>query len=31
MRELAESINANTDKLNQRLFTYLDYAVISQA
>ena len=31
VRELAESINANTDKLNQRLFTYLDYAVISQA
>jgi len=31
VRELAESINANTDKLNRRLFTYLDYAVIGHA
>jgi O-antigen chain-terminating methyltransferase len=31
VRELAESINANTDKLNRRLFTYLDYAVIGRA
>jgi SAM-dependent methyltransferase len=31
LSELAESINANTDKLNRRLFTHLDYAVIGQA
>jgi O-antigen chain-terminating methyltransferase len=31
LRDLAESINTNTDKLNRRLFTHLDYAVIGQA
>jgi O-antigen chain-terminating methyltransferase len=28
LADLADTINGNVDRLNQRLFTYLDYAVI---
>ena len=28
MADLVETFNANVDKLNARMFTYLDYAVI---
>jgi len=28
LADLVEAVNANTDKLNARMFTYLDYAVI---
>ena len=28
--EMAEAFNANVDKLNARMFTHMDYAVVAQ-
>ena len=30
LRDLAEMLNANTEKLNARMFTYMDYAVVAE-
>jgi len=30
LRDLAETLNANTEKLNARMFTYMDYAVVAE-
>ena len=30
MSDLAEAFNGNVEKLNSRMFTYLDYAVIAE-
>ena len=30
VRDLAETFNANVEKLNARMFTYMDYAVVAQ-
>jgi hypothetical protein len=30
LRDLAEAFNANMEKLNARMFTHMDYAVVGQ-
>jgi O-antigen chain-terminating methyltransferase len=30
LRDLAETLNANTEKLNARMFTFMDYAVVAE-
>jgi SAM-dependent methyltransferase len=30
MREIAETVNANAEKLNARLFTHMDYAIVAR-